>query len=111
MPRSDLLSIADEVVKQLRVDPRGQYQITEVLLTEAFDRHLVRLLKLPGYRSWRAARLAALEAAEAEPDAEPDPESDVPAASAVPASVAPSRAVASRRPFTAAYALPIARVG
>ncbi len=58
IPRTELLSIADEVVDELRVDRKGQYQLTELLLLDAVDRHLIRRLKLPGYRSWRAARHA-----------------------------------------------------
>lgn len=50
--RNELLSLADDVVRNLRVSPRGQYQFTEVLLAEAVDRHIFRLLKLPSYRAW-----------------------------------------------------------
>jgi hypothetical protein len=50
--RSDLLRLADEVVDELRVNRRGQYQLTEMLLWAAVDRKIFRLLKLPGYRSW-----------------------------------------------------------
>lgn len=52
IPRSDLLRLADEVVAELRVDPAGQYQLTEMLLWAAVDRKIFRLLKLPGYRAW-----------------------------------------------------------
>ncbi len=52
IPRSDLLRLADEVVAELRVDPAGQYQFTEMLLWAAVDRKIFRLLKLPGYRAW-----------------------------------------------------------
>lgn len=54
--RSDLLRLADEVVEELRVSPRGQYQLTEMLLCTAVDRKIFRLLKLPGYRTWCGAR-------------------------------------------------------
>lgn len=50
--RSELLSVADEVVADLRVNAKGQYQLTEVLLAEAVDRKIFRLLKLPSYRVW-----------------------------------------------------------
>jgi hypothetical protein len=54
VPRADLLGLADEVVEELRVDPEGQYQLTELLLCTAVDRKIFRLLRLPGYRSWCA---------------------------------------------------------
>lgn len=52
IPRSRLLVIADQVVEQLRLSRGGQYQLTEVLLCDAMNRHLFHLLKLPGYRAW-----------------------------------------------------------
>jgi hypothetical protein len=52
IPRSRLLAIADEVVTELRLARGGQYQLTEVLLCDAMNRHLFKLLKLPGYRAW-----------------------------------------------------------
>ena len=54
--RAELLEVADEVVAELRVNTRGQYQLTEVLLSEAVDRHIFRMLKLPSYRRWREER-------------------------------------------------------
>lgn len=57
--RSELLGVADEVVTELRVNAKGQYQLTEVLLAEAVDRKIFRLLKLPAYRSWAAEHPAA----------------------------------------------------
>jgi hypothetical protein len=56
IPRSRLLAIADEVVSELRLSRGGQYQLTEVLLCDAMNRYLFRLLKLPGYRAWCAQR-------------------------------------------------------
>jgi hypothetical protein len=50
--RAALLEVADEVVRELRVNPKGQYQLTEVLLAEAVDRKIFRMLKLPTYRAW-----------------------------------------------------------
>ena len=50
--RSALLDVADEVVNDLRVNTRGQYQLTELLLAEAVDRKIFRMLKLPSYRVW-----------------------------------------------------------
>lgn len=64
LPRSELLRLADDVVNEIRMDRRGQYQITELLMCTAVDRHIVRLLKLPGYRAWcngRRQQAAALE--------------------------------------------------
>jgi hypothetical protein len=58
--RSDLLRLADEAVDDMRVNPRGQYQLTEVLLCTAVDRKIFRLLGLPGFRTWiRTRRTAA----------------------------------------------------
>jgi hypothetical protein len=58
IPRSHLLAIADEVVNELRMSPEGQYQLTELLLCNAMDRRILRMLKLPGYRAWCAQRAA-----------------------------------------------------
>ncbi len=59
IPRGELLAIADEVVRELRVTQGGQYQLTELLLCQAMDRHLFQRLKLPGYRAWVAQQKAA----------------------------------------------------
>jgi hypothetical protein len=56
IPRSHLLAIADEVVTELRMNPDGQYQLTELLMCNAMDRRIFRMLKLPGYRAWCAQR-------------------------------------------------------
>jgi hypothetical protein len=58
IPRSHLLAIADEVVTDLRMNPDGQYQLTELLMCNAMDRRIFRMLKLPGYRAWCAQRTA-----------------------------------------------------
>ncbi len=50
--RSDLLRLAEDACEELRVNPTGQYQITEILLTTAVDRKIFSLLKLPGFRAW-----------------------------------------------------------
>ncbi len=57
--RSDLLRLADEVIRELEVNGTGQYQLTEVLLCTAVDRKIFRLLKLPGYRAWSSTRPSA----------------------------------------------------
>jgi hypothetical protein len=54
--RSDLLRIAEEAIDELRVSQGGQYQLTEILLSNAVDRKIFKLLKLPGYRTWSSAR-------------------------------------------------------
>ncbi len=54
--RSDLLSLAEEAIEDMRVNQRGQYQLTEILLCDAVDRKIFRLLKLPGFRTWSSAR-------------------------------------------------------
>lgn len=54
--RADLLRLADDVIEELRVSHEGQYQLTELLLLEAVDRRIFRLLRLPGFRAWCAAR-------------------------------------------------------
>lgn len=54
--RSDLLRLAEDACDELRVNPTGQYQITEILLTTAVDRKIFSLLKLPGFRAWSRAR-------------------------------------------------------
>ncbi len=64
VPRSQLLQLADEVVAELRVNNKGQYQLTEMLLWEAVDRKIFRLLKLPSYRSWSASQMRRAAAAE-----------------------------------------------
>lgn len=59
IPRSELLRLADEVVHQLRVTQGGQYQLTELLLCNAIDRHIIKQLRLPSYRHWRQQVLMA----------------------------------------------------
>jgi hypothetical protein len=54
--RSDLLRLADEACEDLRVSQVGQYQITEILLTNAVDRKIFSLLRLPSFRAWNRAR-------------------------------------------------------
>jgi hypothetical protein len=58
--RAELLGVADDVVAELRVNTKGQYQLTELLLAEAVDRRIFRMLRLPTYRGWLATRPAPL---------------------------------------------------
>jgi hypothetical protein len=75
VPRSELMRIADEVVEELEMNRRGQYQLTELLLLEEVDRTIFRMLKLPGYRTWAHRHLEMLRSAPASllprPEAEP----------------------------------------
>jgi hypothetical protein len=64
---SALLDIADDVVTELGITRSGQYQLTELLLWNAVDRKIFRLLQLPGYRSWRRAQLGAQRTTSEEP--------------------------------------------
>ncbi len=59
LPRTELLELAEDVIRELETTRRGQYQLTEVLLCSAMDRRIIRLLKLPSYRKWSAARHSA----------------------------------------------------
>jgi hypothetical protein len=70
--RTELLCVADEVVTDLRVNTKGQYQLTELLLAEAVDRRIFRMLRLPSYRTWAAARPAPASGPKA-PEREPLP--------------------------------------
>lgn len=91
--RSELMRMAEEVIAELRVTERGQYQLTELLLCHAIDRRIARLLKIPGYRSWSAKRLAAQNAPLFPPDLAPPPPPAAaerqPPAAAQPTTVAP----------------------
>ncbi len=60
IPRSELLRLADQVVEELRLSRKGQYQLTELLLCDAVDRKIFRMLKLPGYKRWCAHQETAI---------------------------------------------------
>ena len=60
VPRSQLIELAEQVVAELEVSRSGQYQLTELLLLEEVDRKIVKLLKLPGYRTWSTEYLDSL---------------------------------------------------
>ena len=81
IPRSELLRMADEVVRELRMTDAGQYQLTEILMCHAVDKRIARMLKLPNYRTWSAARRAALSAPLIPPDLTPPPPPPPPAPS------------------------------
>lgn len=59
VPRSVLLSIGDEAVAALRLQP--QTTLTEMVLWEEVDRIIAKRLRLPSYRTWRRRRLKVLE--------------------------------------------------
>jgi hypothetical protein len=79
VPRSELLAIADEVVTELQMNRKGQYQLTELLLLEEVDRTLFKRLKLPSFRVWAAAyrKGARPRSGSREPAPEPEPASNV----------------------------------
>jgi hypothetical protein len=58
VPRPVLLSIGDEAVAALRLDP--QMTLTEMVLWEEVDRIIARRLRLPSYSTWRRRRLKML---------------------------------------------------
>jgi hypothetical protein len=94
VPRSELLAIADEVVADLQVNRKGQYQLTELLLLEEVDRTIFRRLKLPGFRAWAAAYREGLrkENGTREPAAAPDPVTPLPRPESAPFDVHEARA-------------------
>lgn len=77
VPRAELLNIADQVVADLQMNRKGQYQLTELLLLEEVDRTLFRRLKLPGFRAWAAAYREELRRAGAAREAAADPKVSV----------------------------------
>jgi hypothetical protein len=52
--REQLLALGDEAVRELEGGPEGQLVLTEVLVLEHVDRLIMRRLRLPTYRRWRA---------------------------------------------------------
>ncbi len=64
--REELLTIADEAVRELEVGPEEQLVLTEVLMLEHVDRLITRRLNLPTYRRWRVRHLK-LRRAQREP--------------------------------------------
>lgn len=66
LSRDDLLSLADEAVRELEAGPEGQLVLTEVLVLEHVDRLIMKRLKLPTYRRWRE-RHVKMRAAQRQP--------------------------------------------
>jgi hypothetical protein len=58
IPRSKLLSIGDEAVRQLAEQP--QFALTEVVLVDEVDRIIRRRLRIPAYRTWARTRMKQL---------------------------------------------------
>jgi hypothetical protein len=53
LTRDELLSLADDAVRQLFDDNHGQYPLTEILLKDAVDALIFKHLGLPSFRKWR----------------------------------------------------------
>ncbi len=53
LSREDLLSVADEAVRELEVASEEQLVLTEVLVLEHVDRLIMQRLNLPTFRKWR----------------------------------------------------------
>ncbi len=66
LSRDELLSVADEAVRELEMGTEDQLVLTEVLVLEHVDRLITRRLNLPSYRRWRERHLR-LRRAQREP--------------------------------------------
>ena len=62
VPRSELLQIGDEAVRELQASAQDQYLLTEVLLLEHVDRIIARRLRLPSFPRWKQKHRALREA-------------------------------------------------
>jgi len=62
VPRTELLQIGDEAVRELQASAQDQYLLTEVLLLEHVDRIIARRLRLPSFPRWRQKHRALREA-------------------------------------------------
>ena len=62
LPRTELLQIGDEAVRELQASAQDQYLLTEVLLLEHVDRIIARRLRLPSFPRWRQKHRALREA-------------------------------------------------
>jgi hypothetical protein len=101
VPRSELLTIADEVVTELQMNRKGQYQLTELLLLEEVDRTLFKRLKLPSFRTWAAAYRQGLRqqngTRDLPPVTDPEPAGPVTALPSIPAAESAPHAVHEAR--------------
>jgi hypothetical protein len=62
VPRTELLKVGDEAVRELQASAQDQYLLTEVLLLEHVDRIIARRLRLPSFPRWRQKHRALREA-------------------------------------------------
>jgi len=60
--REQLLTLADEAVRELDAEAAEQLVLTEVLVLEHVDRLITRRLRLPAYRRWREDHVKLREA-------------------------------------------------
>lgn len=66
LSRPELLTLADEAVRELELESAEQLLLTELMMLEHVDRLIVRRLRLPSYRRWRV-RHVKLRAAQRQP--------------------------------------------
>src|SRR5690349_5828453 len=62
LSREQLLSLADEAVRELDAEAAEQLVLTEVLVLEHVDRLITRRLRLPAYKRWRDRHIKLREA-------------------------------------------------
>jgi len=62
LSREELLTLADEAVRELDTEAAEQLVLTEVLVLEHVDRLIIRRLRLPAYRRWRLTHVKLREA-------------------------------------------------
>jgi len=53
LSRDQLLSLADDAVRELETEAADQLLLTELMMLEHVDRLIIRRLRLPSYRRWR----------------------------------------------------------
>jgi len=53
LTRDEILSLADDAVRQLFDEKHDQYPLTEILLKDAVDALIFKHLGLPTFRQWR----------------------------------------------------------
>src|SRR2546423_15700084 len=54
VPRSELLAVGDEAVRELQASAQDQYLLTGVLLFEPVDRIIARRLRPASFPAWRS---------------------------------------------------------